>query len=91
MSKEILIIHPKDNVATVLKEISEGTEIIVEKEGKKFNIKANMNIPIYHKIALQDFKVGDTVIKYGEAIGIAKKGIKQGDHVHQKNIKSTFA
>ncbi len=91
MNKEILIIHPKDNVATALKEIPEGTEIIFEKNGKKISIKANMNIPIYHKIALQDFKIGDIITKYGEVIGIARKDIKQGDHVHQKNIKSTFA
>jgi len=91
MKKDILILHPKDNVATVLMEISEGFEVKFEREGKKFIIKANKKIPIYHKIAIEDLKEGVFVIKYGEVIGLVKKEIKKGDHVHQKNIKSTFA
>ena len=91
MKKDILILHPKDNVATVLMEISEGFEVKFEREGKKFIIKANKKIPIYHKIAIEDLKEGVFVIKYGEVIGLVKKEIKKGDHVHRKNIKSTFA
>ncbi|NVM04992.1 MAG: hypothetical protein HWN67_21905, partial [Candidatus Helarchaeota archaeon] len=43
-----------------------------------------------HKIAIKDLKVGEEVFKYGEVIGIAKKEIKKGDHVHRRNVKSTF-
>ncbi len=84
----ILILNEKDNVATVLREITEGTEVKIDENIK---IKANKTIPIYHKIALNDINVGEKVIKYGEVIGIAKKEIKKGDHVHTRNIKSTFA
>lgn len=90
MTKDILIMHLKDNVATVLREIPEGNEVSIELEDKKFTIKANRKIPIYHKIAIQDLKVGEAVLKYGEVIGIVKKEIKKGDHVHRRNIKSTF-
>ncbi|MHA1297978.1 MAG: UxaA family hydrolase [Candidatus Helarchaeota archaeon] len=91
MTRLFLILHEKDNVATVLKEIPEGTEIEIEKDNEKFLIKTNKKIPIYHKIALKDIKIGEEVLKYGEVIGIAKKEIKQGDHVHRKNIRSVFA
>ncbi|MFX1449361.1 MAG: UxaA family hydrolase [Promethearchaeota archaeon] len=90
MTNDTLILHSKDNVATVLKEIAEGTELEIEIEGKKFTIKAIKKIPIYHKIAIKDLKIGTPVLKYGEVIGIVKKEIKKGDHVHRKNIKSTF-
>ncbi len=91
MNKDILLLHPKDNVITVLKEIPEGSEVEFEREGRKFIIKANKKIPIYHKIAIQDLNIGESVYKYGEVIGIVKKEIKKGDHVHRRNLKSTFA
>ncbi|MHA1379755.1 MAG: UxaA family hydrolase [Candidatus Helarchaeota archaeon] len=91
MSKTALLLHEKDNVATVLKEISKGTEVEIKKNNETITIKVNEKIPIYHKIALKDFNIGEEVLKYGEVIGIVKKEIKKGDHVHRKNIKSTFA
>ena len=89
--KLALILDDKDNVATVLQEIPEDTEIQIEKNNEKLVIKANKKIPIYHKIAINDIKVGEQVLKYGETIGIAKREIKKGDHVHTRNVKSTFA
>lgn len=89
--KLTLILHEKDNIATVLKEVPEGSEVEIERNNEKFTIKANKKIPIYHKIALEDIKIGEKVFKYGEIIGIAKKEIKKGDHVHTRNIKSAFA
>jgi (2R)-sulfolactate sulfo-lyase subunit alpha len=50
--------------------------------------KANMDIPLGHKVALKDLKVGDTVIKYGCDIGKVVQPIKAGDHVHVHNVKT---
>lgn len=50
--------------------------------------KATMDIPLGHKVALKDFKVGDTVIKYGCDIGKVVQPIKAGDHVHVHNVKT---
>jgi (2R)-sulfolactate sulfo-lyase subunit alpha len=50
--------------------------------------KANADIPLGHKIALKDFKVGDTVTKYGCDIGKVVQPIKAGDHVHVHNVKT---
>ena len=41
-----------------------------------------------HKIALQNFKPGDTVTKYGEDIGKVVATIKKGEHVHVHNVKT---
>jgi len=41
-----------------------------------------------HKIALQDLKEGETIIKYGHDIGKVVKSIKKGDHVHVHNVKT---
>ena len=51
-------------------------------------VKALSDIPLGHKIALQDFAVGDTVLKYGHDIGKVVADIKTGDHVHIHNLKT---
>ena len=51
-------------------------------------MKALSDIPLGHKIALTDFAVGDTVIKYGHDIGKVVADIKAGDHVHIHNLKT---
>ena len=49
----------------------------------------NINeIPLGHKIALKDFKKGDTILKYGHDIGKVIDEIKKGDHVHVHNVKT---
>ena len=35
-----------------------------------------------------DFKVGDTILKYGHDIGKVVKDIKKGEHVHVHNVKT---
>jgi (2R)-sulfolactate sulfo-lyase subunit alpha len=51
-------------------------------------VKAVMDIPLGHKIALADMKVGDTVLKYGTDIGKVVAAIKKGEHVHIHNLKT---
>jgi len=51
-------------------------------------VKAVMDIPLGHKIALADMKVGDTVLKYGTDIGKVVSAIKKGEHVHIHNLKT---
>jgi (2R)-sulfolactate sulfo-lyase subunit alpha len=54
----------------------------------KPRLKSLSDIPLGHKIALQDFKVGDTIIKYGVDIGKVVAPIKKGEHVHVHNVKT---
>jgi (2R)-sulfolactate sulfo-lyase subunit alpha len=50
--------------------------------------KATQDIPLGHKIALKDLKVGDNVIKYGVEVGRVVAPIKVGEHVHIHNVKT---
>jgi len=79
-----------DNVGVAVVDVKAGQEI----EGrdlvtnKVLKAKALMDIPLGHKIALKDFKVGDTIFKYSVDIGKVVAAIKQGDHVHVHNVKT---
>ena len=81
MSQTDLIIHDeKDNVAVVvIDRISKNQECnawIMEND-KTIKIKSINEIPLGHKIALQDFKEGDTILKYGHDIGKVVASIKK--------------
>jgi (2R)-sulfolactate sulfo-lyase subunit alpha len=87
---EFLIHEDKDNVGVAVVDIKAGQKTGGRSlHGKtKPKLKALMNIPLGHKIALQDFKPGDTVIKYGEDIGKVVAKIKRGELVHVHNVKT---
>ncbi len=51
-------------------------------------LKTLSDIPLGHKIALQPFKPGDTVFKYGVDIGKIVAPVKKGEHVHVHNLKT---
>lgn len=85
------LVHDKhDTVGVAVVDVKAGQSL----EGKSLDTndtlraKANMDIPLGHKIALKDFRPGDTVIKYGNDIGKVVAPIKTGDHVHVHNIKT---
>ena len=46
------------------------------------------DIPIGHKVALKDYRPGDTVIKYGVDIGRVVQPIARGEHLHVHNVKT---
>ena len=92
MSQTDLIIQDaKDNVAVVvIDKTSKEQECngwIMEND-KTIKITSINEIPLGHKIALQDLKEGDTILKYGHDIGKVVKSIKKGDHVHVHNVKT---
>jgi len=92
MSQTDLIIHDeKDNVAVVvIDKTSKNQECVgwIMENDKTINIKSINEIPLGHKIALQDLKEGDTILKYGHDIGRVVKSIKKGEHVHVHNVKT---
>jgi len=79
-------INPTDNVAVAMQQLSEGEKIVVG--GKEIAVKND--IPAGHKIALQDFKEGNNIIKYGFPIGHAREAISCGSWVNEKNIKTNL-
>ena len=92
MSRTDLIIHDeKDNVAVVvIDKTSKNQECIawIMENDKTIKIKSMNEIPLGHKIALQNFKEGDTILKYGHDIGKVVASIKKGSHVHVHNVKT---
>ena len=67
--------------------------VVVDGYGDKYctsihHVKSINEIPLGHKIALQDLKEGDTILKYGHDIGKVVKSIKKGEHVHVHNVKT---
>ena len=92
MAKTDIIIHDeKDNVGVVvIEKITQNQDCncwIMEND-KSVTIQSKNEIPLGHKIALQDFKSGDTILKYGHDIGKVIAPIKKGDHVHVHNVKT---
>ena len=79
-----------DTVGVAVVDIKAGQEVQGRDlvTNKTMKAKANMDIPLGHKIALKDFRTGEDVTKYGVVIGRVVKDIKQGDHVHVHNVKT---
>ena len=77
----------EDNVAIVVRDVTAGETVAVHVGAEILKIAATTAIPAGHKIALRDFKRGDRVLKYGEAIGAASSDITRGAHVHVHNLE----
>ena len=87
-----LLVHDKKDTVgvVVVEELKAGTNMlcVVTHDNSSFKLKAKMDVPIGHKVALADIGKGDTVWKYGQDIGKAVAGIKKGEHVHVHNLKT---
>lgn len=88
---QLLVHDKKDTVGVVVVEgLKADTDMtcVVTADDTSFRLKAKMDVPIGHKIALTDIKKGDTVWKYGQDIGKAVADINRGEHVHVHNLKT---
>ncbi len=88
--RDFLIHSGQDNVGVVVRDVKPGENLTGETIDRSNGLRltARQDIPLGHKIALKDFKVGDTVIKYGEDIGKVVAAIRAGEHVHVHNLKT---
>lgn len=78
-------IYNNDTVAVALKPMKKGS--IVQVNGSE--IRLLDDIPNAHKFALVDVKTGESVIKYGNSIGVATMEIQKGQWVHDHNITTS--
>ena len=88
---DIIIHDDKDNVGVVVIDSTNKDQEYncwIMESDKTVKIQSINNIPLGHKIALKDFKEGDTILKYGHDIGKVVASIKKGDHVHVHNVKT---
>ena len=90
-SPHLLVHHDGDNVGVVVVEnLKAGTEMlcVITEDDSDFKMVVNHDVPIGHKIALQDFNEGDTITKYGQDIGHVVASAVKGDHIHTHNLKT---
>jgi len=81
----------KDTVAVVVVEgVKAGMSLTgwIMDEDRMTSVDARQDIPIGHKVALEDMATGDTVWKYGIDMGKVVAPIKAGEHAHVQNIKT---
>lgn len=85
-----LIHDASDNVGVAVVDVAAGAECVGRNLTNNESLKARSEeaIPLGHKIALKDFAVGDTAIKYGCEIGTIVQAVKAGHHVHTHNLKT---
>ena len=56
--KNYVYMTEKDNVVTMIRQLNAGE--VIDVDGVK--IEANQDIPVYHKIAIEEIKTGETVV-----------------------------
>ena len=86
--KAAIVVNKKDNVATAIRELIKGSTVIVEIGDIVYEVVLENDVMFLHKFALCNINKGSKVIKYGQAIGEAIRGIRKGEHVHIHNICS---
>ena len=77
-----IVIHPDDNVAVAKATIGKGT--FLSSNGTRLLV--TQTVQPGHKIALRGIASGETVLRYGEVIGLATCPIPEGSTVHNHNM-----
>ena len=88
---QLLVHDHEDNVGVVVVEgLKSGTKMLccVTADNSTFELEACADVPIGHKVALNNLKEGDTATKYGEDIGKFIANVEKGGHVHVHNLKT---
>ena len=89
--QRLLVLHEKDNVAVALTSLQPGETVQVSGSPHCASVAVRQPIGQGHKIALCALATGDTVIKYGQPIGVVTQPVAAGEHVHIHNVASSRA
>jgi altronate dehydratase small subunit len=87
LKADALMITREDNVATSLRDAAAGSDFSVRVGNEILRVRAIDRIPFGFKLAVGRILKGESVIKYGEAIGVASQDIEPGQLVHIHNIE----
>ena len=79
---EIIRLHPEDNVVVALQHLEAGMSI---SGGSEQTEPVEMIRP-GHKMASRPISAGETIVKYGQPIGMAQEDIAAGAWVHVHNV-----
>jgi altronate hydrolase len=76
----VIVLHDNDDVAVAKVAIAAGASLAPDS-----GIAAACDIPAMHKVALHPIATGDSIRKFNQVIGFAKRDIEAGEHVHSHN------
>ncbi len=85
------LIHKRgDHVGVAIADVQAGEKVVgvYMDDDSWIEVEANADIPLGHKIAVEELGEKDDVTEYGIRIGFAPEGFKVGDYVHTHNLKS---
>src|SRR3954451_8607903 len=77
----IIQLNPADNVAVVRTQVAVGVPL------GQAGLRAEIEVPRGHKVAVAAIAAGEAVRKYGQVIGYATRPIAPGEHVHLHNLE----
>jgi altronate hydrolase len=80
--KQVLQLHPADNVAVALLDLPGGTAV----SSLDRTLVLTTAVPVKHKFALEDIPVDDAVIMYGVKVGKAMRAIQAGEVLTTRNL-----
>ncbi|MFL6721611.1 MAG: UxaA family hydrolase, partial [Sphingomonas sp.] len=83
----LLHLDPRDDVAVALRALTRGERF--EVAGRQIEVRED--IPNGHKVALCDMPAGETVRKFGWAIGELTAAVVAGGHVHTHNLRTQLS
>jgi altronate hydrolase len=83
VKKNVLKIHPNDNVIVALTDLTKGQ--IVELDGQSYTLTED--IAAKHKFAAQDFEAGAEIKMYNVLVGKAESFINKGGSINIFNVK----
>ncbi|OHT43827.1 UxaA family hydrolase [Flavobacterium tructae] len=81
--KKLIKVHPTDNVAVALVNLSAGE--VIDFEGSAVTVESDVKMK--HKIAMVPFNTGDRIIMYGVLVGKASAKIGKGGLLSTANVK----
>ena len=76
----LIRISSEDNVAIAVTAIEKGSVI----DGFGFSVLSD--VPQGHKVALEDMRKGDKVIRYGVELGTVNRDVQKGEWINEKMI-----
>lgn len=85
------LIHKRgDHVGVATSDIEEGETVVgvYMDDDSTVEVVSKGDVPLGHKIAVEECDGGGAVIEYGIQIGKAPDGLTVGDYVHTHNLKS---
>jgi altronate dehydratase small subunit len=85
-----IVLHPSDNVATLIDPAREGDTCALQGEALG-ELTARQDVAFGHKICIAPIAPGEAVLKYGQVIGRATRAIGRGEHAHVHNFDSARA